>query len=158
MNHTMASKQFKELSRGSDQNSPADLCRLGQQGKWKQYLWATRRGPFEQENKVCPQWGNRPLEPVTEMTSADSQAWEGNAGRGGSGGGWGAGWRLAAQALCPPLRTQCSMGDTGGLPRAMMGAVTPQTSASIANPGSSPARDKVPPCTCRCWEATRLGR
>ena len=78
----MASKQFKELSKGSDQNSPVDRCGLGGAKKME----ASNRvvhGEHQcnKTRKFPHSGGSRPLETVTGMRSADSQ--EREAGRGG---------------------------------------------------------------------------
>lgn len=68
----MASKQFKELSKGSDQNSLADLCRLGKQGKWKRESLLHKESHSSKE-RVCPHsGGDCPLGTVPEMKSAGS--------------------------------------------------------------------------------------
>lgn len=84
MNHTMALKQFKELYKGSDQNSPADCYKLMEQTKWKPVSLEYRKETLTKKSNFPYSGENSHSEMFTEMKlSVDSQALDRKVGRRG---------------------------------------------------------------------------
>lgn len=68
MNHTMVRKQFKELSRGSDQNSAVSCCRPVEQRKWALGVLIAHGEYLNMEKNFSHNEKNGPFLTWSEMT------------------------------------------------------------------------------------------